>query len=251
MATRKAFKDSEKMILFGEVDGRCPHCGKNLMYKKNGTHNKIFEIAHIYPLNPKPNEIKILENVPRLSNNVNDLSNVIAVCRDCHTKFDKPRTSEEYMKWFNLKKRLETDFKIKSSFSLFNIEEAIVDVINKLCEFDWSDEIEKLSFQALTIDEKTNDDLSNLLKRKIRNNVVEHFNFIKDMFSEIDKTTPRKSEKIATQIKLIYLHFLEIDDNQNQIYEALVSWLKEKTKQDRTSCEIIIDYFVQNCEVFS
>ena len=251
MSGRRKFSPNEEMILFNEVNGRCPHCSVSLMHKKNKNNIKVFESAHIYPANPTPLEIQILAEVPRLSSDANDLKNIIAVCSNCHTKFDKKRIVAEYMEWYNLKKRIMMDFKMKSSFSSLNIEESIMFVIEKLCETDFGDEIEKLSLQALTIDEKTDDSLSNLLKRKIRNNVVEYFNFIRDIFSDIDKASPKKSETIATQIKLVYLHFLETTNNQNQIYEVLVSWLEEKTRQDKTTCEIIIDYFIQNCEVFS
>ena len=91
---RRIFSDNEKMVLFNEVDGRCPICGKPLTNTKNGQIIKMFEVAHIYPANPRPEEIELLKDEERLSKDVNSLDNVIAVCRICHKKFDTPRTIE-------------------------------------------------------------------------------------------------------------------------------------------------------------
>ena len=76
---RRIFSDNEKMVLFNEVDGRCPICGKPLTNTKNGQIIKMFEVAHIYPANPRPEEVELLKDEERLSKDVNSLDNVIAV----------------------------------------------------------------------------------------------------------------------------------------------------------------------------
>ena len=53
---RRLFSDNEKQILFDEVYGRCPICGKCLTHNKNGRIYRTFEVAHIYPANPTPDE---------------------------------------------------------------------------------------------------------------------------------------------------------------------------------------------------
>lgn len=57
---RRVFSDNEKMLLFNEVDGRCPICGKTLTNTKNKQIVKIFEVAHIYPANPLDEEVELL-----------------------------------------------------------------------------------------------------------------------------------------------------------------------------------------------
>ncbi|MBC8831188.1 HNH endonuclease, partial [Escherichia coli] len=66
----------------------------------------LFEVAHIYPANPKSDESELLKDVPRLSEDVNSIENLIVVCRDCHKKFDHPRITEDYYRWYDLKKEL-------------------------------------------------------------------------------------------------------------------------------------------------
>ena len=104
--------------------------------QKNGRIYRTFEVAHIYPANPKPDEIILLSNEERLSEDVNDLKNVIAVCRICHKKFDTPRTIDEYRKWVRMKKQILQENEIKDNYISFNIEEDIITIIDRLNSVD-------------------------------------------------------------------------------------------------------------------
>lgn len=70
---RRKFSDNEKQVLFDEVHGRCPICGRRLTHSKNGHFYRTFEVAHIYPANPKTEEEKLLATEERLSDDVNSL----------------------------------------------------------------------------------------------------------------------------------------------------------------------------------
>lgn len=129
---RRKFSDNEKQVLFDEVHGRCPICGKRLTHSKNGHIYRTFEVAHIYPANPKPEEEKLLAAEERLSDDVNSLKNVVAVCRICHKKFDTPRTIDEYRTWVRMKKKLLQENEIKDNYALFNIEDDIAVVMKTL-----------------------------------------------------------------------------------------------------------------------
>lgn len=249
---RRIFSDNEKMVLFNEVDGRCPICGKSLTNKKNGKIIKIFEVAHIYPANPHPDEIELLKNEERMSEDVNSLDNVIAVCRICHKKFDTPRTIEEYQSWVRLKKKLIQDAQLKNSYALFNVENEIKEILKKLNDESLEVNLEKLSYDSLKIEQKVNNTLPFVIKRTIRNDVVDYFDFIHGIFIEMDKITPYKFDTLASQIKSFYCKIMQINPNQEFVYTSLVDWLNEKTESySRRACEIVVAYFVQDCEVFS
>ncbi|WP_019638539.1 MULTISPECIES: ABC-three component system protein [Paenibacillus] len=247
---RRLFTDNEKMLLFNEVDGYCPICTDGLTHRKKGRIYKSFEVAHIYPANPLPNEVDLLKFEERLSDDVNDLKNVIAVCSKCHGRFDSPRTVEEYNKWVKLKKGLLQDAQLRSTYYLFNIESEIAVVLEKLQTIDG--DITTLSYESLKIDEKTNDSLPFILKRKIKNDAVDYFDFIRNIFVTMDQVTPHKFDTLASQVKSFYWKCMQTDTNQEYIYNALVKWLDEKTDHcSRRACEIVIAFFVQDCEVFS
>lgn len=249
---RRDFSDNEKMILFSEVGGRCPLCGDPLSHKKNGQIYKTFEVAHIYPANPLPAEVLLLKNEKRLSEDVNSLKNVIAVCRKCHKKFDTPRTIEEYQKWYRLKQKLIQEAETKSTYQLFNVEAEIITVLKRINSSDSENELIQLSYQSLKIDEKTNDTLPYILKKAIKSDVVDYFDFIRKQFIEIDKVTPYKFDTLASQVKSFYCKCMQTNQSQEYIYNVLVDWLDEKTNRySKKACEILVAYFVQDCEVFS
>ncbi|MFU0789839.1 HNH endonuclease signature motif containing protein [Virgibacillus proomii] len=85
---RKKLTSNESASLLAEVENMCPLCAKSLMYKKQGKQHKLFEGAHIYPLNPSDEEKELLKNEKKLHDDVNHLNNIIALCRDCHKMFD-------------------------------------------------------------------------------------------------------------------------------------------------------------------
>ncbi|WP_346355576.1 ABC-three component system protein [Azotosporobacter soli] len=249
---RRDFTENEKMLLHTEVKGRCPLCGDILTHAKNNKINKTFEVAHIYPANPRHDEVVLLANEERLSADVNDMKNVIAVCRKCHRIFDTPRTVEEYRKWFRLKKKLIQDAEVKSAYAVFNIEHEIRFVLERLNEQFLESEIVPLSYNSLKVDQKANNTLPYVIKQSIKRDVVDYFDYVRRIFIEIDKNTPYKFDTLAAQIKGFYSKCMQINQNQEYVYNALVDWINEKTDSySRKSCEIIVAYFIQDCEVFS
>ena len=88
---RRTYSTPEQISLTTQVGGLCPLCGVSLFYEKKGKPQKAYEIAHIYPLNPKTEETNLLKNEKRLHSDINHLDNLIPLCLSCHGKFDKPR----------------------------------------------------------------------------------------------------------------------------------------------------------------
>lgn len=251
---RPQITDNQELLLFSEVDGVCPNCPNVLMYDKNGRKNKNYEIAHIYPLNPKPEEVKVLKDAVKLSIDPNHLDNLICLCLACHNKFDNPRTLEEYEDLLEKKKCLIKRFKEKSIWIDTILEKEIEEIINFLASEDFifgNEDI--LNYDPKTIDNKTDSTITELTKRKIHRNVQDYFKQVKNKFIELDMVQPLTTETISTQIKSHYLKLRKQDASktQKEIFDAMVEWLNKLTHQNSNdSSEIIISYFIQNCEIF-
>ncbi|HAF98260.1 MULTISPECIES: ABC-three component system protein [Paenibacillus] len=250
---RKPLTENENLILFSEVEGICPLCAKSLIYSKGGRQYKIFEGAHIYPLNPSTHEISLLKDEEKLSEDVNDINNYIALCRDCHRKFDNPRTVAEYRKLLSIKKQFIARNENRKQYSNYQIEYEIKAILTTLAsDIDWILEPETLNLDAIKVDEKANGTLSRLTKRKIKSDVAEYYLFIKEQFTELDKTNGDTFETIATQVKAFYMVLKKAGHTQEDIYQNLSEWLSKKTENSSLeACKIVISFFVQNCEVFS
>jgi len=247
---RKKWTPNEEIILYNEVDGFCPLCGESLTYTKNGKIYKNINIAHIYPYSPKPRELVTLKDVEKLSNNSNDIENVICLCPKCHLKFDKPRTLNEYNDLLKLKKNLLRKRSIYEKFYNYEIEYEIKQVINTLVEDNFDDKNISLQYSPVNIKNKFNSTMKPLVKRNITNNIGDYYYIIKQEFKNLDIINAHKAEQIAIQIKSFYFKTKQETDNQEEIYNYLVDWLYNKNKISKEASAIIISYFIQNCEVF-
>jgi hypothetical protein len=212
---------------------------------------KLFEVAHIYPNSPRPYELDLLKNEKRLNKNVDHEDNLIALCRDCHKIFDNPRTIEGYREMVAIKIELQRLSKLKNGWFDSSIDEEINEVIESLVSFS-GEALEELSLDAIKVDQKSDNTLKVLVKLKIKNNVKYFYSKIKSKFSEMDKAVPYTSDTIYSQIKTYYVKLKKDGLDQTQIFSALTEWIKKSTSCNNTEVsEIIVSFFVQNCEVYS
>ncbi|MBY8963340.1 HNH endonuclease [Flavobacterium sp. D11R37] len=251
---RKKFTENSNLILLAQVDSICPLCPKPLIYEKNGKNYKQFEIAHIYPLNATKEEKELLKDEEKLSEDLNDLNNLICLCVGCHTKYDKPRTIQEYRNLVEIKKQKLKEHKSKLLWETSNLEKEISEIIQVLSNHDFNSSTDDiLNYNPKTIDDKVNNTITLLTKRKIHRNVQDYYIIVKNKFIEFDKTHPTTTEIISSQIKLHYLHLYKQSDDKDQkeIFDQLVKWISKKADlKNSDAAEILISYFVQNCEVF-
>tara|TARA_R110002096_G_scaffold5175_30_gene24282 strand:+ start:1248 stop:2012 length:765 start_codon:yes stop_codon:yes gene_type:complete len=251
-SNRKQYGEAQNVALTSQVGGVCPRCDEPLFYKKMGKSFKAYEVAHIYPLNPTPEEIEHLKDEPRLSQDVNDEDNLIPLCKSCHGKFDKPRTAEEYRQLVELKKRYIARSGQEILWSSHHLESEIRSVIEALYEEHFiGASTAVIEYEPATIDEKVDDSITRPTVRKIKNNVSDYFTLIKTHFSEIDKTNPNFSDIVSLQVKTYFLKQQQLGVDKQAIFDNLVSWVRVKTKpRSIDAAEILVSFFIQNCEVF-
>tara|TARA_B110000196_G_scaffold217278_1_gene186581 strand:+ start:3699 stop:4466 length:768 start_codon:yes stop_codon:yes gene_type:complete len=248
---RKKPTENMRLVLFDEVSGICPKCSKPLMKKGKVQMTNLFEVAHIYPHSPRSHEIELLKDEELLNDNVDHEDNLIALCRDCHKIFDNPRTIDGYREVVSIKKELQRLTNLKNSWFSNSIDTEINDVIASLASFS-GEASEELSLEALKVDAKSDETLNGLVKLKIKNNVKYFYSEIKSKFADLDKAVPYTSEIIYSQIKTYYVKLKKEGLDQTQIFSAMTDWLNNSTNCKNTEVsEILVSFFVQNCEVYS
>ena len=248
---RKTFTSAQNVALVTQVNRICPICDTPLFYTKNGVSYKKYEIAHIYPLNPKADEIQLLKGEERLSNDLNHEDNLIPLCDTCHTKLDKPRTVKEYINLIKIKKSLMKKEEQQDLWQQYQIEDNISKVIESLYNEDISNNECDIDFVPKKVDRKLNDSISKPTKRKIKNNVADYYIFVKNKFRSIDEIHPDSANLISTQIKSYYLKQKTLELSQQEIFTNIVDWIHAKThSKTDDAAEIIASFFIQNCEIF-
>ena len=248
-AERKKISDSDDRMHLLEVNGLCPVCG-NTLIEKSGKKTKHYEIAHIYPNKPTPEESKILNEVTVLGENSESFQNKIALCLDCHKNYDFHKTVMEYNVMLNKKRELYNSFEVKSELANIDLTQNIICLLNKISEMDFADENLDLRLSPLELKQKFSSSES-ILKRKVMNYVTEYFLSIKSYFENLENTKQLNFSRLATTIRLAYQTSAEYMESKTQIFDSLVEWLLSKTNsKDSIAAESIISYFVQDCEVF-
>ena len=237
---------SEKALLLADCNSLCPLCGNALIFEKNGK-GAGFQAAHIYPHSPT-NEQKIaLQGVP-MPKDVESLDNIILLCERSHNIQDFHTTKQDYLRLYNIKQRLLRQRLAKESIAEINIEPEIDQILEELTKLTPDDLIE-LKMIPVEVEQKVSDIP---LKTKILGYVSQYFNYIKAKLQNIDKLHNFCSEAIAKEISLCFTKIKrkELIIDQNIVFDAITDWLVSKTHGSRSVCEIIVAYFVQDCEVF-
>lgn len=248
---RKKVTATQELIYLGEVQDKCPKCGKPLVRQGTRKVNKDFEIAHIFPCNPTPDDMAVLEGVELYGQNSETMDNKIALCHDCHEDYDNNKTKEKYEYFLSLKKKLSASYQVQMNVAQLNIEQELKDVISRLSAFKSADIPEThLDYNPKTISEKIDETKYFALKDSIEHDVRTYFVFIQKEIEYYCKQTNADIELVALAFKGSYLKCKQKNLGVEETFSTLTSWVKSKVGCSDTVARILVSYFVQNCEVY-
>ena len=244
---RKDYTELQDRELLDETDGLCPLCGRVLIKKKNVRRMPVYHRAHIYPHSPTPEQLEELKDIPK-PDDVEDISNIILLCHSCHPEHDFWTTREEYLELYAAKQKCVAKHLAKQESSKIDLQPEIKDILSRLSKLDDSELVE-LSFEPLAVKKKIE---TGMLQRKVLENVSLYYETLKSFFQGLDDCRSSTFEKIAIQVKLAFLAqgAQSLFWDQSQIFDSLVSWVQSKTLGSKETCEAVISFFVQDCEVF-
>ena len=249
---RRKLSSAEEIALITQVNRACPLCGEAIFYtKESGRTQRGYEVAHIYPLNPKSEEAALLSSEEKLANDPNHADNLIPLCLRCHGRFDKPRTKEEYGELLSLKRTFIRREQIQSLQAQYPLESEIRRIISALYKDDIETNPVDLSYDPKTLDQKLDTSIARPTERVIRHHVNDYFQYIRKKLLEVDSESPTAADLISSQVRTFYLSQKALALSQQEVFRNMVSWMVSKTDPSTTdAAEIVAAFFVQNCEVF-
>jgi hypothetical protein len=252
-AKRDSYTDNEHSILYAETGGCCPLCTLPILFQKKGSTkpSKGYEIAHIYPLNPTPVQAKALHGFPAPAD-VNALSNVIALCPTCHTKYDKDFKLEELIKLKLIKDGYLSDAQARLTASQHIIQEEVYEILDEIVAFDFDDaELSAAKFDIATVDSKLKTGMSPLQKREIKMNAVNFYVRIRDHIRMLERQDQASVRILQNQINSYYLAMQKQNpENKDLVFNYVAQWISIKTNKPLLAAKVLTSFFVQNCEVF-
>lgn len=248
---RTQITENLDLLHIQEVNGYCPLCGKNLLVKKGKRVNKQYQIAHIYPNSPRKSQERELSGLERLGENCESFDNKVVLCKNCHGYYDDHTTKEEYLKILELKKNLLEKSNVRDHISSDELEEELIEIIEEIIMVGDEDlrKVE-LRYKGMKISKKL-DDSNSLLRRKIERNVSLYYGFIKEAFQNMEDEGKKKFNLIAAEFKTAFIKSSYESKDKQVIFDVLVEWVNSQvSSKSHEACEIIVSFFVQNCEVF-
>ncbi len=236
------------LYLLMEAGSVCQSCGKTLVNIKNGHSLAGYAITEIVPTNPSQEVHEelgdLLDSLPaQLS------ENRIALCLDCSNRHIRHTTRDECLALKQTKEKLRRDFDAATMLDKMYLEEQIEAVLRKIPVESAEEITETLEYDALRVRDKIHSNVPLIIKTE--GFVVQYYQFIKTVFAQMEREGAIDFDAVASDVKR---SFRKLESNgyyQEDIYAHLVDWFMKKTNtKSKSPCEIIVAFFVQNCEVF-
>lgn len=228
-----SIKEQYGALLVAEERSVCPNdgCSTPLFVNVGGQLGANYEVTII---DPSVSEIK--------------MENLIALCPACHSKYITGRTDEQVQRLLHIKKSLIDDYEAKETVSMQKIEDGIRKVLEKIPKMQAPANID-LNYNPVTLRQKIATD-NLMLYLKAKTNVNVYYSAVQDAFTELNAERILRYKPFCLQVRMTYMNLSDIGLSQDEIFEKMVDWLQDATHEDRSSCEVIISYFIQKCEVF-
>ncbi len=230
LGTEGALTESQVRNYLVEAKGNCVRCGTRVI------RSTEYDIAELY-------DFLFLDGI-------NDIrrDNTVLLCKNCYELLKGGLSDEERNNLIEKKKQLAFDSKFRGELDDIKIEEEIEDIIRSLIDAR-GDNLVPLDYEPKEVSEKIGDDF--LLMEDVKGYVVKYFNYINQLLKDIGAEKNHKDIFIADEIKKLYLSISDQPGSKQDKYNIMVDWLKNKSaSQSRKACEIVISYYIQDCEVF-
>lgn len=234
--------------LLAEANYECPLCHKKLVDTIKGQAVKKYRIVQIFPdglIDETAAEFVAIYPAPKKFDTQN---NLIALDERCAEQYLLNPTAEEYRNLYEIKTQLTKNYTAKQAVNGVQLEDDIRTVLDALSTIRDASELVKLEYEALRIDEKF--DAENfILKNETQVQVVTYYRYIEKVFSN----SAADFDMIASEIKVSSMKLEKAGLSQSDVIGQLSEWMRNKAglgTDGRLACNIVVSFFIQNCEVF-
>ena len=238
----------EDAPLLAEANYECPLCHKKLVETVKNLPIKKYRITQIFPDSLDEDTATLFDAAYKAPSRLDTPENLIALDEECSDRYLLSPTVEEYKKLRETKEILTRNFAAKAVVNTIQLEEDIRTVLDALSTIRSESELVQLEYDALRIDEKFKPE-NFILKTETQIQVVMYYRYIEKVFSESEVDF----DMIATEIRLSSKNLENSGMSQAEVIAALSEWIRNKAglgPDGQFACNIVVSFFIQNCEVF-
>jgi hypothetical protein len=238
----------EDAPLLAEANYECPLCHRKLVETIKGKAVKKYRITQIFPDDLDDDIRSEFETFCPAPKRLDISENLIALDEDCSDRYLLSPTIEEYKKLREIKKQISRNYAAKMAVDGVQLEEDIRTVLDALGQIRDTSDLEQLEYDALRIDEKFEPE-NFILKNETQVQVVTYYRYIEKVFSDSNDDF----DVIAAEIKISSRKLEKAGLSQGDVITHLSEWIRNKSglgTGSRLACNIVVSFFIQNCEVF-
>lgn len=234
--------------LLAEANYECPLCHKKLVDTIKGQAVKKYRITQIFPDGLDDKATAEFVAVCHAPKNFDAPDNLIALDEDCADRYLLSPTIEEFKTLSEIKIQIAKNYAAQLAVNSVQLEDDIRTVLDALSSIRDTSELVELEYEALRIDEKF--DAENfILKNETQVQVVTYYKYIEKVFSNSNTDF----DMIASEIKVCSMKLEKSGLTQSDVITQLSEWIRNKAglgTESRLACNIVVSFFIQNCEVF-
>ena len=140
--------------------------------------------------------------------------------------------------------------KPRFEFSDEMIEEELAEALEQLEKLDEEELEPQLNYAGLKISKKIDKKKYPAFCHKVSDNVARYYPMMQKMFSDYDGENGNSFQRFSYKMRGLFLQIKNQADNPSFVFDAIVDEVERKANTDRLVSELIVSFFIQNCEVF-
>lgn len=220
-------------FLIHEANHFCPFpgCGRSLTLSNDGKTVDSYEVCLI----DKETEPK--------------LDNLIAVCPRCYATYSIDNNKKLCKELKHIKKLLETYAQGEALIDDLPLEKGIIEVIGKIKKLKETD-LADASFDPIKLRYKLPPNQYFALYNMVNNIVTTYYVKIKEIMISLDKREVIDYAEVQDQMKAIYRRLKKGKKSRSEIFNDIVNKIHRVSLQEEIYCQIVVAFFIENCEVF-
>lgn len=230
-----------------EVRYECPITHKDLVQEVRGKTRRRYKITQIFPADLDDDTAAVFDAAYPKPTDFNDPDNLIALYDEAASDYLFDPTIDEYKKLYELKRDLVKAHRARMNVNEEKLEDDIRTILDAIMNLEDAPATEPLSFDALHVADKIKGPF--VLKKTVTDDAVTYYNYIEYVFSNSDVDF----DLIASQIKTSSMMLENAGLTQREVVKELSDWIREKAglgSDSSLASEVVVSFFIQNCEVF-
>lgn len=244
-----AIPESDLYLLM-EANGSCPSCGATLVSDKNDSSLVKYAITNIV-LDSIRDELSEESDEHRsIVTTMGGNRGKIALCLDCSNRYTTNTTKDECIELIEIKERIYRNYLASEMLEKMYLEEDIESILRQIAGASQDQLSDTLNLNAVRVKDKIHSSNFPLIF-KTQQYVVHYFKYIRSVFSQLEREGKLSFDDVALDVRRSFKKLEDQGLSQDEIYSSLVDWFDAKSNVKNTiACEIIVAFFIQNCEVF-